>query len=170
MHVGAWVLTGVFALLWLLCALGNGSAVRERFRPRKEGQNPPSFMPFIGAIFAVIAVIACPWKNPWLLAALVAAVILDFGSLPYLLLQLLGPALTADGRRMFFRRVAVARGTHKWGGGFLLWLLVSGGIGNLAESRGWNTDAIFGVVTLVFWTVWAGVILYSQKYSQKWSA
>ena len=87
MMPASWIATGVFGCLWFGVASLNAYYRSEGFirRNRREA----SSVPFIGAVFAILAIRACPWNSPlkWLL--LIAAFLLDFGSLRYVILMLM---------------------------------------------------------------------------------
>lgn len=75
----AWTFTIVMGLLWFVVAAGNAHAGSEATirRCRRE----PSSIPFIGGLFAFVAVFYCPWHSPWKWGLLFMALLLDRGSL-----------------------------------------------------------------------------------------
>lgn len=78
------IFTAILVFLWAAIAIPNGWWAWRR-SVRKEERVPSSF-PLVGGIFAVLAVRAYPSDNPWKWGVLLLALILDYGSLPYLFL------------------------------------------------------------------------------------
>ena len=64
-----WLATGLLTLLSVSCVISNWALILRR-RPQQKGS---SFIPFAGAVFALLAGSACPvpaWK-PWALLLVV---------------------------------------------------------------------------------------------------
>lgn len=81
MTTGWWGLTAVLGMLWLAIALQN--AVSKSAPVIRRLGREPSSIPFIGGVFAILAAYACPWASPLKWGLLFLALLLDFGSLPY---------------------------------------------------------------------------------------
>jgi hypothetical protein len=80
----SWNATLVFGGLWLAVA-GLNAYYRSDAYIRKNRRDASS-IPFIGGIFALLAFRACPSQSPLVWVALLVALILDRGSLPYVVL------------------------------------------------------------------------------------
>lgn len=80
----AWILTIIMGLLWFVIAAGNTHLRSEATIRRRRRE--PSSIPFIGGLFAFVAVYYCPWDSPWKWGLLFAALLLDLGSLRLILL------------------------------------------------------------------------------------
>jgi len=86
----SWAVTELLGCLWLFTACVNAyyhSAVFIR-----QHRRDASSMPFVGGLFAVGAFATCPWRSPLKWVALVAALILDRGSLRLLTLLVMSLA------------------------------------------------------------------------------
>ena len=109
MDVALWVIVVALGAVWALFALDNGRiAWRQIIRGDDDGR---PFSPLVGGVIGGIAVAVAPVggladRLPW---AVVPAV-LDFGTLPYIGLCLVGPAWeNARLRSLAFRGDVVAR-------------------------------------------------------------
>ena len=71
-----YVVAGVLALLWLLVTVANGQLLWDKLRGRESG----SFVPFLGMILGVAAVLVAP-QGPERLPFLLIPVVLDVGVL-----------------------------------------------------------------------------------------
>jgi hypothetical protein len=159
-----WAITFVLVALWGLCAYANASIAWTQWTSKTE--RSPSFVPFVGGLMAVIAYSACPWKSPYKAVLLLLALLLDLGSLPFILLLAFAAVTNPVLWREFFRSTAKARWGTQWGVGFLLWLLVSGGVVQLAKVLKLDDDYAFGGVTLVFWIGFAVFLIWVRKYAK----
>lgn len=109
-----WGLTVVLSLLWLLIAISNGRGIwRERVR-REPG---PSIAPFVKSFVAWVGHLACPLEPRQKLIPLLAVLVLDAGSVPFLSSPGTGPlsllpapprAATSGSRRRGARRDPLA--------------------------------------------------------------
>ena len=109
MNVGLWVVAAALGAVWALFAVDNGrTAWRQIIQGEDDGR---PFSPLVGGLVGSVAVALAPVgglpeRLPW---ALVPAV-LDFGSLPYLGMCLIGPVLeSAALRSLAFRGNVMAR-------------------------------------------------------------
>lgn len=75
----AWPITVSCGLLWLVIASLNAYYHSAAFiaTHRREASSAP----FIGGLFAILAVFACPWNSHWKWGVLFLALLLDLGSL-----------------------------------------------------------------------------------------
>jgi hypothetical protein len=98
----SWNATMVFGGLWLAVAALNAYYHSAAFirKHRREG----SSFPFIGGVFAVLAFVALPLHSPFKWGILVAALLLDYGSLPYLLAMVRSLAFPASQKASNKRR------------------------------------------------------------------
>ena len=144
-----WAITFVLVALWGLCAYANASIAWTQVNSKAE--HSPSFVPFVGGGIALIAYAACPWKSPYKAVLLLLALLLDVGSLPFVGVLAFAAVSNPVLWRMFFRTTADARWGTRWGVGFLLWLLLAGGAGNLARILKLDDDYAFGYAVFLIW-------------------
>lgn len=159
-----WAITFVLVALWGLCAYANGSIAWIKWTSKAEGS--PSFVPFVGGLLAVAAYSACPWKSPYKAVLLLLALLIDLGSLPFVLLLVFAAVANPELWRGFFRTTAKARWGTQWGVGFLLWLLLAGGAVQLAKVLKLDDDYAFGGATLLFWIGFAVLLVWVRKYAK----
>jgi hypothetical protein len=136
-----WSLAALLAVLWLLVVIANVQLLWKY----KGSEYRPSPVTMLGFLFALAAIGFAPSKNAlkWLL--LIPAAILDIGTGPIILLEV---ALTL--RETFQaaqKRVASASGTLKYGGGFLVWWIIIGGVIGESGILQW----VLGFIALAYW-------------------
>lgn len=169
MIAARWVLTIVLSLLWLIIAVTN-AALTWREWVRKEDR-VPSIIPVVGGFVAWLAATVCPWDSPlvWLLFWL--AVILDVGSLPYLVMGLVAVLLEAREEKHFWKRAYMGSSwAVKFAVSVLGWLLFLPLISTLGISL--RQDEASGEVALlvstaVYWMLYTLVYVRLKKYKPK---
>ena len=97
-----WGVAAVLGTLWLAIALQN-ALYKSAPVIRRLGREPSS-IPFIGGLFAILAVYTCPWASPLKWGLLFLALLLDLGSLPYVALIVIWLAFPSWLRRINKRR------------------------------------------------------------------
>jgi hypothetical protein len=108
-EVGLWVFVVALGVVWVLCALDNGRTAWRQIICGEDDGRP--FSPLIGGLVGGIAVAVAPVgglaeRLPWV----IVPAVLDFGSLPYIGLCLVGPAWANTRlRSLAYRRDVVAR-------------------------------------------------------------
>ena len=163
----AWVACVVFAGLSVVSTVANFQIARAQVRVRGD-ESRPSFIPFLGIIFAVIAVVTCPGKSPWSLLLVAVAVLLDpYGMLLILLpfsalREVKAPHPPRDLKDAFLRGFAHPPGGLKLGCAFVLWMALWIGAGNLMAEH--YLGPFFGVITVVIWGLYIWLTVYSRKY------
>ena len=149
-----------FALLWALFAAANLTIVWQNWRKRASA----SMIPFVGGVCALIAF--ATWSGPIKLRAalLGVALLLDIGSMPSMALLFL-VSITAEGvlERLYRKAASVTWGV-RLGIGFLLWMLLAGGVTTIAEQVGIDSNVVFGSVTIVFWLAYTVFLLGVWRY------
>jgi len=164
-----WVLTIVLSLLWLVLAVTNGSLAWRTWVRRED--RVPSILPVVGGLFAWLAATVCPWDSPlvWLLFWL--ALILDVGSLPYLVLFIVVLHREAREESYFWKRtymgsswaVKLAVGVLGW----LVFLVLIGSLGIPLRQDETSGQVAFFVWTAVYWMLYTLVYVRLKKYKTK---
>ena len=166
MIAARWVLTIVLSLLWLIIAVTN-AALTWREWVRKE-ERVPSIIPVVGGFVAWLAATVCPWDSPlvWLLFWL--AVILDVGSLPYLVLGLVVLLGEAKEEKHFWKRAYMG---SSWAVkfavsvlGWLLFLVLISTLGISLRQDEASGEVALLVSTVVYWMLYTLVYVRLNKY------
>jgi len=92
---GQWIACAIAAVVFTLVAVANWQMVWLKYARKSE---TGSFLPFLGGAAGIAAIFMCPLdavQSNWWLASLPP--ILDFGTVPYLLLSVLALARTGTG-------------------------------------------------------------------------
>ena len=173
MIAARWMLTILFGLLWLLIATFNGWVAWRQF-VRKE-ERAPSIAPFIGGFIAYVGFSICPWDSPQKYLYFWLALVLDVGSLPYLVLVIVGTTKgliqeSKEEEHFWKRKYMELSWAFKLALGFFGWLLFSVlYIILLHVLRIFDTDeaarqVAFWTATFIYWVAYA--VLYSclRKY------
>jgi hypothetical protein len=136
-----WIVAALFAVLWLLVVFAN---VQLFWRYRGSNYRP-SPVTLLGFLFAIAAIVAAPSRNPlkWLL--LIPAAILDIGTGPIILLEL--ASVLRDGFQAVQKRVARSSRILRYGGGFLVWWIILGGVISESGIAQW----VLGFIALAYW-------------------
>ena len=164
MAYGRWALAVLFGLLWATCAIANAS-IALRPRPAKE-EHKPSLVPIVGGIFALLAYAACPWTGRSKPLFLLAALFLDLGSLPYLLLLVAVGLSTALSSGMLYQKAAQQSWGVRWGLGFLIWLALGSVVIHATERLRFDSVYAFGLFTLLFWAAYVVFLIRVGKYKR----
>jgi hypothetical protein len=137
-----WVLTYLFGLLWLLAAFANAQLLLSKAKGRNEHASPVALL---GALFAVVALVAWPSINPLKWFLLFPALVLDVGSGAIIVLG--SARLLSDGLQGIEKRIARASWIIKMGVAFVSWYLILGAA--LSESGAFQW--ILASVTAAYW-------------------
>ncbi len=86
----SWFITIFLGALWL--AVASLHAYYHSAAFIRKNRREASSVPFIGGVFAVLAVAACPWHSPFKWGVLFLALLLDLGSLPFVVLLVISLA------------------------------------------------------------------------------
>jgi len=161
-----WVLTIVLSLLWLLIAVTNGSSAWREWVRREE--RAPSMVPVVGGLFAYTAAVACPWDSPLVGLLFWLALILDVGSLPFLVLFIVALLGEATEEKHFWKRAYMGSSwAVKFAVSVLGWLVFLPLISTLGIS--FRQDETSGQVALVvssavYWMLYTLVYVRLRKY------
>ncbi len=160
-----WILTVVLAALWLLVAVANASIFLHK--QSKENGHSPSMVPLVGGLFAFFAFNACPWPSPYKLWILFLALVLDVGSLPYLLVGMT-IAIRYGGRRSLTGNAAASRAV-KWVASLLVWmglLVLLVGAGKWLQLEPPVSDRLYSFYVLIFTPLyWTAFVIWLVRNS-----
>jgi hypothetical protein len=136
-----WIVAAIFGLLWLLVVVVNVQLLWKY----KGSEYRPSPVTMLGFLFALAAIGFAPSKNAlkWLL--LIPAAILDIGTGPIILLEV--AIATREAFQAAQKRVARASRILKYGGGFLVWWIILGGVLGETGILQW----VLGFIALAYW-------------------
>lgn len=162
-----WGVTIVLSLLWSIIAIANGS-LAWRTWVRKE-ERAPSPLPLVGGFVAMLAARICPSDSALVPLFFWLALILDVGSLPYLVLTLVALQTEARREKHFWKRTYVGSSWPvKLAVGVLCWLVFLvvidslGGVHTLDE-----TSRLIAMLaaTAIYWVLYIFVHVRLKKYS-----
>jgi len=164
-----WVLTIVLSLLWLAIAVTNAS-LEWREWVRKEDR-VPSIIPVVGGFFAWLAATVCPWDSPLVGLLFWLALILDVGSLPYLVLGLvvlLGEAREEKhfGKRTYMGSSWAVKFAVSVLGWFVFLVLIST-LGISLRQDETSGEVALVIATAVYWILYTLVYVRLRKYKPK---
>lgn len=140
-----WILSILLGLCWLLVVCANAQWLWGKFKDKDKDSSSP--VALVGALFAIVALAACPWKNPRKWYLLVPALILDPGSGLLIVMGL--AAIFLEILDSFQRRMARESWIIKLGVGFFVWFFI---VGAALGEAGWWQNAL-GVVAIAYWPI-----------------